>query len=229
MHNKKGIGKMKTIKWQRRIVLAVGVVLFAGCRYGEVEQASTDVAYAYVVKDADSFAHDFREFLDSYVNEVLDVFSDKDFASYFDPEGAEFPIVTTKEYKSKYEVVYTDQRTFFSYRAECFRYTGGAHGGTTVKVGTVDVKTRKKLTVADVIPADKHAEARARVREALIAKIGGESNLMPSAKTALATLSENFYVGKDGLHFVFNEYEVACYAQGVVEVIIPAYGKYKMQ
>lgn len=210
-------------------MLAVGVVLFAGCRYGEVEQASTNVAYGHVVKDADSFAHEFREFLDSYVNEVIDIFSDKDLTGHFEPEGGDFYMLTTREYKSKYEIVYTDQRTLFSYWAECFRYTGGAHGSTTIKVGTVDVKTRKKLTVADVIPADKHAEAIARVREAVIAKIGGEENLMPSAKTVLTTLSENFYVGKDGLHFVFNEYDVACYAQGPVEVTIPAYGKYKIR
>ena len=34
---------------------------------------------------------------------------------------------------------------------------------------------------------------------------------------------DNFYLSlsKDGWHFVFNEYEVACYAVGDVEVVIP--------
>ena len=41
-----------------------------------------------------------------------------------------------------------------------------AHGGTIVKVGTIDVKTGKRLTTADVIPEDKRAEALAKVREA---------------------------------------------------------------
>jgi hypothetical protein len=176
------------------------------------------------VKDADVFARDFGNFLDCYVNEVRDVFGDKDLTSYFEPEGGGFYMLTTREYKSEYKVVYTDQRTFFSYRAECFRYTGGAHGGTVVKVGTIDVRTGKRLTTADVIPEGKRAEAIARVREAVIAKIGGKMNLLPTANEVLATLSENFYVGKNSLHFVFNEYEVACYAQGVVEVVIPAYG-----
>lgn len=53
----------------------------------------------------------------------------------------------------RFMVVHTDQRTFFSYRAECFRYTGGAHGGTIVKVGTMDARTGKQPTPADVIPA----------------------------------------------------------------------------
>lgn len=32
---------------------------------------------------------------------------------------------------------------------------------------------------------------------------------------------DNFYLSKDGWHFVFNAYEVACYAVGDVEVVIP--------
>ena len=89
------------------------------------------------------------------------------------------------------------------------------------------------VETADVIPADKRAEALARVRKAVIAKIGGEENLMPSAnEEVLATLQENFYVDKDGLHFIFAEYSVAPYhyapeLYGPVEVVIPAYGKYK--
>ena len=216
---------MKIVKWFNRIALVVGVAAFAGCRCGEVEREGDSDAYDYIAKDADAFARDFRNYLACYVDEVRGIFSDKNLASYFEPEGGGFVMMTTKEYSSEYKVVYTDQRTFFSYWAECSMYTGGAHGSTIVKVGTIDVKTGKKLAIADVIPADKQAEALVKLREAVIAKIGGKENLMPSAEEVLATLPENFYVGKDGLHFVFNEYDVACHAQGVVEVVIPAYGK----
>ena len=207
-----------------QLLLAVCLAALGGCRYGEVGREGESGACDYVVKDADSFARDFGNYLDCYVNEVRDVFNDKNLASYFEPEGGGFHMLTSKEYKSEYKVVYTDQQTFFSYWAECFMYTGGAHGGTIVKVGTIDVKTGKRLTTADVIPPEKRDEAIAKIRESVIAKIGGEENLMPSAKEVLSKLQENFFVGKDGLHFIFNEYEVACYAQGVVEVVIPAYG-----
>ena len=198
-----------------------------GCRYGEVWREGG--ACDSVVKDADVSAQDFGDPLSCYVNEVRDVFGDKNLASFFEPDGGEFYMLTTREYKSEYKVVYTDQRTFFSYRAECFRYTGGAHGGSVVKVGTVAVKTGRRLTTADVIPEGKRAEAIARVREAVIAKIGGEKNLLPTANEVLASLSENFYVGKDGLHFVFAEYSVAPYhyapeLYGPLEVVIPGYG-----
>ena len=214
------------IRCLKRIALVVGVAALGGCKHGEIgQQEAENGAYDYVSKDADSFARDFRKHLDCYVNEVRDVFGDKNLASYFESGGVGFSIRTSKEYKSEYKVVHTDKRTFFSYWAESFCYTGGAHGVTTVAVGTIDVKTGKKLTVADVIPADKRAEALARLRKAVVAKVGGEEELMPLAKEALATPTDNFYVGADGLHFVFNEYEVACHAQGVVEVVIPAYGR----
>lgn len=87
------------------------------------------------------------------MNEVRDVFNDKNTANFFEPEGGAFYMLTTLECKTGYKVIYTDQRTFFSYRAECFRYTGGAHGGTIVKVGTMDARTGKRPTLADVIPA----------------------------------------------------------------------------
>ena len=219
--------KMRTMIIIGYLILSIAVL--GGCRYGEVGREGEIGACDYVVKGSDLFASDFGNYLDCYVNEVRDVFGDKNLASYFEPEGGGFYMLTTRECKSEYRVVYTDQRTFFSYRAECFRYTGGAHGGTVVKVGTIDVRTGKRLTTADVIPESKRAEAIARVREAVIAKIGGQENLMPSAKEVLSKLSENFYVGKNSLHFVFAEYSVAPYhyapeLYGPVEVVIPGYG-----
>ena len=36
-----------------------------------------------------------------------------------------------------------------------------------------------------------------------------------------ARLHDTSYLAKDGWHFVFNAYEVACHAVGAVEVVIP--------
>lgn len=235
----------KCLKW---IALAIGVALFAlldagmlprakstdssdradGVKRGETGRTGKDDVYSRILKDADSFAKGFNDFLDRYLVEVRGMFGGSDVASHLEPEGGDFYMLTTRECNSKYEVVHTDGKTFFSYRAECFRYTGGAHGGTIVKVGTIDVKTGRKLSVSDVIPEDKRAEALERVRKAVVDKIGGEKNLMPTANEVLATLSENFCIGKDGLHFVFAEYSVAPYhyapeLYGPVEVVIPAY------
>lgn len=54
-----------------------------------------------------------------------------------------------------------------------------------------------------------------RLHDAVVAKIGKD------AVQDEVNPHGNFYLSKDGWHFVFNEYEVACYAVGDVEVVIP--------
>ena len=201
------------MKWLRvlRMVIAVAfIAAVAGCKNDEIRQSAR--------KDFNLMTNDLTTRLNGWLEETRAGFSDE--SCYID----------LREYQSRFKVVHTDGRTFFSYRAECFIDNGRSlHGGEIVKVGTIDVKTGKRLTTADVIPPEKRAEAIARVREAVIAKIGGEMNLLPTANEVLASLSENFYVGKDGLHFVFAEYSVAPYhyapeLYGPVEVVIPGYG-----
>lgn len=193
------------------IMLGMGISALTGCQYNKAIQA--------VKKEAGQIECNVSTHLDCYLNEVREAFNKGS-----DPEG--------HEYKSHFKVVHTDGRSFFSYRAEYFFDNGKwLHGGEVVKVGTIDVRTGKKLSVDDVIPKDRCSEARKRVRDAVVEKIGGEDNLMPSASEVLASLTDNFYVGKDGLHFVFAEYSVAPYhyapeMYGPVEVVIPAYGKF---
>ena len=193
-------------------LLCAGIVALPGCQYNKVTQAGE--------KGNGQISCDVCAHLDCYLNKVLDAFN----------SGGDLEV---QEYKSRFKVVHTDERSFFSYRAEYFFDNGKwLHGGEIVKVGTIDVKTGKRLTICDVIPDDKYDEALARVKAAVIARIGGEVNLMPSAREVLAKLPENFYIGEDGVHFVFAEYSVAPYhyapdMYGPVEVVIPAYGSYR--
>ena len=54
----------------------------------------------------------------------------------------------------------------------------------------------------------------AELRKSVIAKIG-EENIQSPVKPI-----ENFYRAADGWHFVYNEYEIACYALGAIEVVV---------
>lgn len=195
-------------KYTRAAVALLSIfcaLIVAGCRCSDAVGQGGDVGGR---GDGNS--------LEEYLADVKKTFRDRRFV---DDEMIGCAL-TTREYKSKYEIIYTDRsRTIFSYRYLGFSYTGGAHGATIVGIGTIDVATGRKLTVADVIPADKRAEALARVKKAVVEKIGAE-NL-----SGEVTLTDNFCVAADGLHFVFNEYELAAYCFGAIEVVIPAYGK----
>ena len=57
------------------------------------------------------------------------------------------------------------------------------------------------------------AALESELRKAVVAKLGEENIQSPVKPT------ENFYRTADGWHFVYNEYEIACYALGTIEVV----------
>lgn len=121
---------------------------------------------------------------------------------------------TDREFRKEYKVVYAN-REYLSFFCSEYAYTGGAHGNIQITVGTLDRRTGKILTLADVPAfADKVALAK-RLSDAVIAKIG------LGALQGEVRPHDNFYLSGDGWHFVFNEYEIACYARGAVEVVLP--------
>ena len=131
-----------------------------------------------------------------------------------DPDFLIGQTITCREDQCKREMVYLDER-YLSYRIEEYAYSGGAHGSTKVSVGTLDRETGRQLTLNDVFGKDGLAALETELRKAVIAKIG-EENIQSPVKPI-----ENFYLAADGWHFVYNEYEVACYAIGTIEVVVP--------
>ena len=121
--------------------------------------------------------------------------------------------LTDSEEQCKREMVYLDDR-YLSYRIEEYEYSGGAHGSTKVSVGTLDRETGRQLTLVDVFGKDGLAALKSELRKAVVAKIG-EENIQSPVKPI-----ENFYFAADGWHFVYNEYEIACYALGAIEVVV---------
>lgn len=122
--------------------------------------------------------------------------------------------LTDSEEQCKREMVYLDDG-YLSYRIEEYWYRGGAHGSTRVSVGTLDRKTGRQLTLNDVFGNDGLAALESDLRTAVIAKIGDENIQSPVRPI------ENFYLAADGWHFVYNEYEIACYAIGAIDVVLP--------
>ena len=127
---------------------------------------------------------------------------------------------------SKYEIICRDADTL-SYRATEYQHTGGAHGYTSVRVGTVDRKTGRKYKLADIVPESRHGELLLKVREDIaIRRYGAKSYAEWRARKEIAffdepRLTENFYFDDQAIHFIYNQYEVACYADGIIEAIVP--------
>jgi hypothetical protein len=122
--------------------------------------------------------------------------------------------LTTQEYQSKYCVVFADEKCI-SYRADQFSYSGGAHGSNEIKIGTIDRKTGDRVRLAEFVSADKLPKLTEMLYAKVAEKLGGKEHIQDEVRPI-----ENFCVVKDGLKFVYNEYEVACYAAGAVEVLV---------
>ena len=127
---------------------------------------------------------------------------------------------------SKYEIICRDADKV-SYRATEYQYTGGAHGYTSVQVSTVDRKTGRKYKLADIIPESQRGELLRKVREDIaIRRYGAKSYAEWRARKKIAffeepQLTENFYFDDQAIHFIYNQYEIACYADGIIEAIVP--------
>ena len=131
------------------VVLALGMC--AGCRYDRVAwTASGDQG------------------LDAYLAEVEGLFRESEEMGM--PElVAAGGALTTREEGWSCEVTYVDEgRRYFSFRREHHYYSGGAHGLSDVTVGTIDRKTGRRLTLDEVVPAEKRAETLAKVRQAVV-------------------------------------------------------------
>ena len=121
---------------------------------------------------------------------------------------------TDWEFHREYRVPYAD-RQYLSFFCSDYSYTGGAHGSTQIVAGTIDRASGRILKLSDV-PAFANREVlQKKLYDAVVAKIGKDA-LQNEVKP-----HDNFYLDDDGWHFVFNEYEVACYAAGAIEVVIP--------
>ena len=122
--------------------------------------------------------------------------------------------LTRDEYSSDFRVVFANEK-YISFRAEEYSYTGGAHGSNKITVGTIDRKIGRRLRLVDFVPSDRLPALTEKLYAKVVKKIGGKESLLGDVRPI-----ENFCVVEGGLNFVYNEYEVACYAAGTIEVAI---------
>lgn len=106
-----------------------------------------------------------------------------------------------------------------------YMYTGGAHGGAEQQYINYSLTDNRELTLNDFIDLSRPQTALALRRcltDAFIKKYEPEwGDLQDFRHYDLLPLTNNFYVCKDGLVFVYQEYEVGPYAMGMPSVVIP--------
>ena len=124
-------------------------------------------------------------------------------------------IETSQEYQSRYNVVYADEK-HISFRAEEYARSGCLIGSNKISVGTIDRKNGCRVYLSHFISPDQMPQLTKVLHSKILKRVKGNGvflgNVLPT---------ENFCVVKDGLKFVYNEFELMSHAIGVVEVVIP--------
>ena len=124
--------------------------------------------------------------------------------------------------KTEYRVTYLDD-CIASYRMVESSYVGGAHGMTTIEVGTLVAgqKNGTPLKLTDIMTETQRPQLTALIRQALRKHFKVETDAeLDNCLLASPQPIDNFYYDGDGLHFVYNVYEIACFADGPIEICV---------
>ncbi len=149
-------------------------------------------------------------YLESYRKDVREM----------DPKG-EMPAFLNYEKIDEITISYNDN-DFVVVSSLSFAYEGGAHGNYATSMQCYDIRNQKVLTVNDVLQIDSAAlspilERNFRSQASLratdqLSTILFENHIPPT---------DNFYFTGQGIGFLYNPYELAAYAQGVINIFIP--------
>jgi hypothetical protein len=107
-----------------------------------------------------------------------------------------------------------------------YSYLGGAHSNTYLTFTNFNLKSGEIIDLSDILITGFLTELNI-VAEPIFRK---EKNLTEDINLGEAgfwfdhgkfSVNNNFSIGKDGLKFVFNNYEITAYANGLTELFIP--------
>lgn len=115
--------------------------------------------------------------------------------------------------------------SILSYQSNISCYLGGAHGSYVVSYYNFEKKTGKLLNIKDFVPAGKEKVVLKAMEEQLCKDWEAKDLADLQEKTGITMLGDlyltnNFLVKGDSILFLFNQYEIAPYAAGLISVTV---------
>lgn len=111
------------------------------------------------------------------------------------------------------------------YRIDYNEYTGGAHGIYTSTFLNLDLRTLAPIQLDDLFVSDYKEPLTDLLWNQLMAdnRVATRQELedMGYAATGDLTPTENFYLGREGITFYYNVYDIAPYVMGPIEITLP--------
>lgn len=124
----------------------------------------------------------------------------------------------------KNELVY-QKENLLVYAVMVEDYQGGAHGSWQVTYFNIDLDDQVTISEQDLFGADYQPKLKEVIIQQLMADNGVstpegliEQGFFPTEELQL---NNNFWINDKGIHYLFNQYEIAPYAMGPIEVTLP--------
>lgn len=133
-------------------------------------------------------------------------------------------------YSFEWEFEYTlspvyNRNGFLCYGLSSSEYTGGAHGMYADFYYTIDLSDWHRIGLDDIFqPGSSDQVNRVLLQELLKSlNLSAPDSLLELGyfDTENITATENFYLTDEGFCWVYNPYEIACYATGQVQIKVP--------
>ena len=119
------------------------------------------------------------------------------------------------EYYTKNNILY-NAHGILSYSCYVYTFTGGAHGMNTTSCYVYDVYENQEIGINSIFKEEFLPNILSLLREQLASHECAESIDM-----SYVNVTENFFADEVGIHWIYNPYEIAPYAVGVIEVVLP--------
>lgn len=189
-----------------------------------------EIKYAYTESVKDSISRQIQNTLLSNYTvganiNSLDSLSKLFFFDYQDM-SKDFPGYNLPwELNNTISVIYNDN-SIVSLQSEFYHFTGGAHGNSGVYFANFNSLDGRKLNLSDLLVSNYEVELN-KIAEEIFRKnkeLSSEENLQEAGfwfEGNKFALNNNYGIKSDGLVFYFNSYEIAAYAMGPTEILIP--------
>ena len=168
-----------------------------------------------------------KEALDKYLEEYTEEYRELEIQYNEDKKNLEednMPSWYWYELQKSNEILFQDENVL-SYSVQHSDYTGGAHGSLNVLYYTVDLNELTTITEESIFKPNYYKLLTSKIVENLMKKhdVNTPQELINEGFFDVNEIApnNNFWINNEGVHYIFNQYEIAPYSMGPIEVTIP--------
>ncbi len=122
------------------------------------------------------------------------------------------------------KIVFQDD-SLLSYAVEYSDYEGGAHGSYRITYTNIDLNRLVTLTEEDLFIPGYYRPLTEKIVQALMKAydVSEPDSLLTKGFFTIEDIvpNNNFWLNREGIHYTYNQYEIAPYAMGTIDVTIP--------